>query len=111
MNFRFVVVPLVVITLVSTACVGGGSLGFIATPIPTSGTSGTPTPTVAQCAEAVTGLHIRSAPSARATVLSWLSEGDSVYVLDTSVPFWSKVRFGEIIGYARSKYLKESTCE
>jgi len=60
---------------------------------------------------AVRSLHLRSEPDFNSESLVFMRSGEDVQLLDDSNPDWWKVRRGDLIGYARSKYLLLVECE
>lgn len=67
-------------------------------------------PTKLPCATVTTALHMRTEPSEKATVITWLEEGESVIIVSKRGPWWMIASDGRT-GYARAEYLKESECE
>lgn len=51
-------------------------------------------------------LNIRSAPSTSATVLATVKQGEQLIVLSFVNAQWAKVKYGSVVGYAVSGYLK-----
>lgn len=67
-------------------------------------------PTKLPCATVTTALHMRTEPSEKATVITWLTEGETVIIVSKHGQWWMIASNGQT-GYARAEYLKESERE
>lgn len=55
-------------------------------------------------------LHLRAYDDPTSQVLAYLERGDVVKLLSTKRPEWWFIKHGDVLGYARSKYLEKSEC-
>ena len=60
---------------------------------------------------AVRSLHLRESADYNSESLAYMWNGEEVQVLDDHNPDWWKVQRGDVVGYARSKYLLIVECE
>ena len=65
-----------------------------------------------QCAlvTADEALHLRAYDDPKSQVLAYLENGDKVKLISTKRPEWWFIKHGDVLGYARSKYLEVSEC-
>jgi uncharacterized protein YgiM (DUF1202 family) len=56
-------------------------------------------------------LHLRQDPGSEAQVLAFMVKGEVVELISTKDPDWWLIKWGNLIGYARSKYLRASDCQ
>jgi hypothetical protein len=78
-----------------------------ATPSPTSTKSGDAACAVISADEA---LHLRDESDPNAQVLAFMKRGEVVKLISAKNAEWWLIKRGDLVGYARSKYLEKSEC-
>ena len=65
-----------------------------------------------QCAviSADEALHMRTQAGATSQVLAFMKRGEVVTLLSSANADWWLIKRGDLVGYARSKYLEKSEC-
>lgn len=111
------IVLILCLAFLSLACLGSGAIQSVENDfVELVQATVTDRPTVAipaeSCAVVIAdrSLHLRGGPSESAEVLTWLKRGDVVQVVSDSDPNWTRVRFEDLEGFARSIYLRGSEC-
>lgn len=56
-------------------------------------------------------LHLRVGPDEHSRSLAFMTSGEVVKLISAANVDWWRIKIGDQIGYARSKYLKKSECE
>ena len=56
-------------------------------------------------------LHLRVGPDEHSRSLAFMTSGEVVKLISAANVDWWKIKIGDQIGYARSKYLEKSECE
>ncbi len=56
-------------------------------------------------------LNLRQGPGVENPVIAWMVEGEQVEILQGGAADWWRVRFGDVEGWARSKYLALVECQ
>lgn len=80
------------------------------TPITLTPTAGAKNYSCAQIT-ASSALHLRSDADPKSQVLAFLVSGEEVRLISKAKGDWWLLRRGDLVGYARAKYLEEQECE
>jgi uncharacterized protein YgiM (DUF1202 family) len=89
----------------------GATMTPAATVMPSSSASPTESGDAA-CAviSADEALHLRAKASETSQSLAFMERGEVVELINSTNAEWWRIKRGELVGYARSKYLEKSEC-